>query len=531
MQTVTRFFVVLLIGFTVAAVPLVTPASAEMVLNRSGGSDPSSLDPQKATGNTAVPILNDLFVGLMTPDANGQMSYGLAESHTVSDDGLVWEFTMREGLKWSDGTPLTADDMVWTMQRLMNPETASRYAQFFYSVKNGRPVNSGDMPPESLGVSAPDPRTVRIELSVPNPLLPQALNSFSATPSPRHKVEELGNDWTKPGQFVSNGAYTLEEWVPNTRLTLKKNPNFYAAHDVQIETVNFYPTQNLNTVFNRFRAGELDAILNFPPDQMEWIKENMADELRISPTLGIYYFLINTKKAPFDDIRVRKALALAFDRETLIDRLIDTGVAPAYSFVSPVVDGYEVSRASIASMPMADRMAEAKRLMTEAGYSPDNPLTFELAYDTQEENRKITSAMKAMWSSIGVNADLMDTEFRNLNRKARTGDYDVMRWAWFSPFNDASGYLNLLRSDDPSNFIGYNNAEFDALMKEANSISDQDKRNALMNKAEAVLMEDYVILPVYHYVSRRLVKTYVDGWVENAGNNYLSRYMAVNRPD
>jgi len=398
-------------------------------------------------------------------------------------------------------------------------------------VKNGRPVTAGDAPPESLGVSAPDARTVRIELGSPNPLLNQAVASFAAMPSPRHKVEELGDDWTRPGQIVSNGAYTLEEWVPGTRLTLKKNPNFYDAANVAIDTVNFYPTQNLNTVFNRFRAGELDAILNFPPEQMEFIEKNLADELRISPTLGIYYFLINTKKPPFDDIRVRKALALAFDRDAMIDRLLDTGVIPAYSFVSPVVEEYEVARASIADMPMSERMAEAQRLMADAGYSRSNPLTFELAYDTQEENRKIAVAMKSMWSAIGVDAQLMDTEFRNLNRKARTRDFDIMRWAWFSPFSDAAGYLNLLRSGDPSNFVGYNNEQFDALMREANSIGDQARRNELMHQAEAILMEDYAILPVYHYVSRRLVKTYVEGWNENSRNNYLARYMSVNRPE
>lgn len=518
------------IGFSFVLL-LSTAASAEMVLNRSGGSDPSSLDPQKATGNTAVPILNEMFVGLMTTDAHGKLTYGIAESHTVSEDGLIWEYTLRDGLTWSDGTPLTSEDMVWSLRRLMLPETASRYAQFFFSVKNGRAVTAGDMPPENFGVSAPDSKTVRFELNHPDPLFPQALNSFSATPSPRHKVDELGTNWTRPGQFVSNGAYTLEEWVPGTRLTLKKNPNFYDAANVKIDTVNFYPTQNLNTVFNRFRAGELDAVLNFPPEQMDWIRENMPDELRIAPTLGVYYFLINVKKPPFDDVRVRKALALAFDKDALIDRLLDTGVIPAYSFVSPIVDDYEVATASIADMPMSDRLAEARRLLADAGYGPDNPIAFELAYDTLEENRKIAVAMKAMWAAIGVNAELMDTEFRNLNRKARTRDYDIMRWAWFSPFNDAAGYLNLMRSGDPSNYIGFANVDFDEIMAEVSVTSDLTTRNELMHRAEQILMEDYVMLPVYHYVSRRLVKTYIDGWNANARNTYMARYLTVNRPE
>lgn len=513
------------------AVFITNVASAEMVLNRSGGSDPSSLDPQKATGNTAVPILNELFVGLMTTDTDGKLTYGIAENHTVSDDGLIWEYTLKDDLKWSDGTPLTSEDVVWSLRRLMLPETASRYAQFFFSIKNGRAVTRGEALPESLGITAIDERTIRFELLNPDPLFPQALNSFSAMPAPKHKVEELGTDWTRPGQFVTNGAYTLDEWVPGTRLTLRKNPNFYDADSVEIDTVNFFPTQNLNTVFNRFRAGELDAVLNFPPEQMDWIKENMADELRISPTLGIYYFLINSSKPPFNDVRVRKALALAFDKNALIDRLLDTGVIPAYSFVSPVVDDYQVARASIAEMSMADRLAEARALMQDAGYSRDNPLTFELAYDTLEENRKIAVAMKSMWSAIGVDAQLMDTEFRNLNRKARTRDFDVMRWAWFSPFNDAAGYLNLMRSRDPSNFVGFANEGFDALMNEAGRINDMARRNELMNKAEQILMEEYVMLPVYHYVSRRLVKTYIDGWNENARNTYMARYMTVNRPE
>jgi len=502
----------------------------EMVLNRSTGSDPTSLDPQKATGNTAVPILNEIFVGLVTTDAKGKLTYGLAESHTVSDDGLIWEYTLRDDLMWSDGTPLTSEDMVWSLRRLMMPETASRYAQFFFSLKNGRAVTAGDISPDRLGVSAPDTKTVRFELTNPDPLFLQALNSFSATPSPRHKVEALGADWTKPGQFVSNGAYTLEEWVPGTRLLLKKNPYFYDAANVNIDKVNFFPTQNLNTVFNRFRAGELDVVLNFPPEQMDWIRENMPDELHIAPTLGVYYFLINIDKPPFNDIRVRKALALAFDKNTLIDRMLDTGVIPAYSFVSPVVDDYDVASASIADMSMTERMAEARQLMLNAGYGIDNPLTFELAYDTLEENRKIAVAMKAMWSAIGVNAELLDTEFRNLNRKARTGDYDIMRWAWFSPFNDAAGYLNLMRSNDPSNYIGFSNATFDAIMTEVGVISDSTRRNEMMHRAEQILMEEYVMLPVYHYVSRRLVKTYVDGWNANARNAYKARYMTVNRP-
>lgn len=507
-----------------------TPADAKVVFNRSSSGDPDTLDPHKSTGNTAAVIAADLFLGLMTVNASGEIVPGAAEGYTMSPDGLTYTFKLRPGLVWSDGTPHTAEDYVYSFRRVQEPATAARYAQWFWAVTNAEPINQGKMPADQLGVRAIDARTVEVKLDVPSPIFLELLATIMGYPVPRHVVEKYGNEWTAPGKHVSNGAYTLTDRVPQTRVTVTKNPKFYDAANVQIEEVNYYPTDNLGTAFNRFRAKEIDAALNFPPEQIEWLKVNMPKELRIAPNLGVYYFLINGKKAPFNDVRVRKALSAAVDREGMIEKLFNTGVTPAYSLVPVAVPNYTAGKADIAGKPMAARMAEAKKLLTEAGYGPGKPLKFKLQFDTLEENRKMAVAMSAMWKAIGVEVELVNSEFRDIQRRARTGDYDVMRFAYFSPFADASGYLNLYRSTDSSNYAGFANAEYDKLMHEANSTADMKKRAELMSRAEQILMDDYAIMPIYHYAARRLIQPYVKGWVDNLRNQNQARYLTIEKP-
>ncbi|MSO97239.1 MAG: peptide ABC transporter substrate-binding protein [Rhodospirillaceae bacterium] len=508
----------------------VASANAKVVFNRGSSAEPDTLDPHKSSGNTASIVLADLMLGLMSSDAKGDVVLGAAESYTVSPDGLVYTFKLRPGLKWSDGTPLTADDYVYSFRRVQDPTTASRYAQWMWAIKNAEAINRGQMPLESLGVRAIDARTFEMTMTVPNPVILETLTSLTGYPVPRHVVEKFGQEWTAPGNMVSNGAYVLKERVPQTRVTLEKNPLFYDAANVQIDEVNFFPTENLGTALNRFRAGELDVALNFPAEQLEWLKTNMPKELHIAPNLGVYYFLFNNAKPPFNDLRARKALSMAVDREGMVDKLALNGAGPAYSLVPPVVTTYSVYKAKIASLPMTERMAEAKRLLAEAGFGPDNPLKFTLRYDTLEENRKMAIFIAAMWRPLGVAVELANSEFRDIQRRARTGDYEFMRFAYFSPFADASAYLNLYRSKDASNYTGFSNTDYDRFMSAANSTGDLAQRAAFMRQAEEVLMENYTIMPVYHYAGRRLVHQYVKGWVDNPRNQNLSRYLTIERP-
>ncbi|MBL8628231.1 MAG: peptide ABC transporter substrate-binding protein, partial [Rhodospirillaceae bacterium] len=241
-------------------------------------------------------------------------------------------------------------------------------------------------------------------------------------------------------------------------------------------------------------------------------------------------FLVNNTKPPFNDARVRKALAMSIDREGLVSKLLNTGVIPGYSLVSPVVSNYSVYKPAYATQPMKDRMAEAKALLTEAGFGPGKPLKLTLQFDTLEENRKMAVAMASMWKPLGVEVELANSEFRDLTRRARTGDFDVMRWAYFSPFSDASAYLNLLRTGDASNFSGFGNAEYDKLMAEANTIIDMKRRAELMYQAEKILLDTQAVIPIYHYVARRLIHTYVHNWTDNPRNANLTRYLSVDRP-
>lgn len=522
-KLLSRLFVVLLV--------MALPATswAKISLNRGTGSDPDTLDPHVSSGNSAAILIYDFFLPLMTLDAKGEITYGAAESHTVSADGLTYTFKLRPNLKWSNGTALTAEDFVYSARRVQIPETSSRYAQWFWSIKNAQKVNKKEAKPEELGVKALDARTVQYTLETPSPIFMEVMSTFTSAPVPRDVVEKFGREWTAPGNFVSNGAFVMTERVPQTRITGIKNVNFYDAANVQIEEVNYFPTENLGTVLNRFRANELDIALNFPPDQIDWLRQNMPKELRISPNLGVYYFLINNKKAPFDDPRVRQALSMGIDREGMISRLFNTGVTPAYSLVSPVVSNYSVYKPAYAGQPMKERVDQAKKLLSDAGFGPGKPLKMVLQFDTLEENRRMAVAMSAMWKPLGVEVELANSEFRDLTRRARTGDYDVMRWAYFSPFGDASSYLNLMRTGDSSNFSGFSNPEFDKLMAEANTIIDMKRRADLMRQAEKILLDTQAVMPMYHYAGRRLVHQYVKNFYDNPRNANLARYITVDK--
>jgi oligopeptide transport system substrate-binding protein len=505
----------------------VVPAALGVTLNRGTAAEPGTLDPHIATGNSAAPILYDMYVGLTTFDAAGQVIPGAAESWTVSEDGLTYTFTLRPGLKWSDGSPITSQDFVYSFRRLLDPDTAARFASFFYAIRNARAVVSGDKPPAELGVSAPDAATVMIELAFPAAYFLQNIASNAAAPVPRAAIEAHGRRWTRPGTMLSNGPYRLAEYVPQSHIELEKNPYFYDADQVAIDQVKYYPTQNLATQLNRYLAGELQILLAFPLDKVQWIQDNLADQLYIWPALGTSYFIFNTRQKPFDDPRVRRALSLAIDREGLSAKILSPGEDPAYTITPPAVSDYSEPTPDWAAQPMAARMAEARRLMTAAGYGPDNPLAFDLRYDTREETRRLVVAVGAMWRALGVRAQPVDSDFITLNKTARTGDFAVLRYAWFAPNDDPDTFLGLLDSTNPNNYSGYANAEFDRVFREANRLLDPAARMAKLREAEAIALGDDPIVPVYYFTRRFLVSPRLEGFTPNPRGLTLSRYYRL----
>lgn len=505
-------------------------AQAEQVLHRGNAAEPGTLDPHKASGTWENNILGDLFLGLTTEAADGSIIPGAAESWTVSDDGKTYTFKLRAGATWSDGEPVTADDFVYGLQRILNPAFAAEYAWILYVIENAEAVNNGTEPDVTkIGARAVDANTLEIKLAAPAPYFIAQLTHYTAFPVPQHSIEKLGDDWLKAGNMVSNGAYTLAEWVPNSHIRAVKNPNFYDAANVQIDSVYYYPTEDQEAALQRFRAGELDTVDDFASESIDLLRKELPDETRISPYLGIYYYVFNTKQDAFNDVRVRQALSLAINREAITDQVLKTGEIAAYSFVPPGTENYAgPSYVSWKDTPYAERVEQAKALLAEAGYGPDKPLKFQLRYNTSANHERIAIAAQAMWKSIGVEAELFNSETAVHYNDLEAGIFDVARAAWIADYNDAQTFLGLLETRaGAQNYGRYSNAEYDALMEKASGLADLEERGQLMAEAEAIAMEEQPVAPIYYYVSKDLVSKRVDGWVDNVFNIHRSRWISL----
>lgn len=495
------------------------------MLNRGTAAEPPTLDPTIGAGSLAAPIIADLFSGLLDRGPDGTLVPGVAERWTISEDGKTYTFFLREGLHWSDGRELTAEDFVYSYRRLMDPATASRLVGLFMPVRNARAVLARREPPEALGVSAPDARTFKVELEQRRPYFLELLGNLRVAPVPRHVIEQEGRNWTRPGTMVGNGAFVLSERVPQSYLRLVRNPHYHDADAVRLDQVVWHPTQNLATSFKRFRAGELDAVLNFPPGEIDWIRENMHDSLHVTANLAVYFLVLNTAEPPFDDVRVRRALSISVDREGITERLLRTGVRPAYGFVTPAIAGYDGVEMPERQLSFPARQAMARELLAAAGFGPDNPLDVELLYDTNEENRKVMVAVAAMWRAIGVQTTLSDVEFRMLNRQIRTRDYGVARWFYVASFDDPYAMLQLFLSNNPNNWPAWRNSEFDRLMRMSNERVDREERLAMLAEAERLILNEHPVVPISFYVGRRLVSPRVQGWIDSPRGPPLSRYL------
>lgn len=514
---------------TLAAAVLFTAAASAATLYRGNQNDPDTLDPSKATGSWESNILGDLFLGLTTEDAHSDPIPGAAESWTVSDDGLVWTFKLRQGATWSDGVPVTADDFVFSFRRQMDPKTASQYASMLYDIKGAEAVNAGTAPLESLGVRAVDANTLEITLTHPAPYLPQLLMHQITYPVPKHVVEKYGDDWVKPETYVSNGPFKLVSWRPNDSVVTVKNDTFYDAANVKLDGVVFYPTDDGEAALKRFRTGEIDLNVGFPSQQIEMLKRTMADELKVSTIVNVRYIVMNTLKKPFDDPRVRKAIALAINREVITGQIIKAGEVPAYSIVPPGTAGYpDGPRLSFASMPMAERLTEAKRLLEEAGYGPSNPISFRYNYISDNDSRRVAAALQGMWGAIGLKVELVVMEKKVHYNTVRAQDFEVAEANWFADFNDAKNFLFLAQpSAGDMNMSRYASQAYEDLIRRSDQERDETARAAIMREAEALMLEDNPLTPLFYGISRNLVHTWVKGWEENLLNTHRSRWMSV----
>lgn len=521
-RLLTSLVLMALVGLTATAVA--DPA----VIQRGTSIDPPSLDPNLGTAGPAGPVLSDLVEGLVIRGRQGEPIPGCAESWTVSDDGLTYTFRLRDGLKWSDGKALTAEDFVYSFRRLMDPATGARAAGLFFMIENGQAIVRKEAAAETLGVAAPDSRTVVIRLEQPAPFFIQLLANSQGVPVPRHVIEEHGRGWARADTMVSNGPYQLAERVPQTHMKLVRNPHFYAADEVAIDEVYWRPVQDLGAAFRQFRAGELDTVLMAPPDELGWIRQNMPDALHMNPIQATYLLAFNVSRAPFDDLRVRQALSLAVDRDAMAEQVLGGNVLAAPSLVTPGTGGYPGYTPADATRSLEERQALARKLLAEAGFNEDNPLTVSVVYDTQEENRKIMVALGTMWRAVGVRTELDSVEGRALFGRLRGRDFGVARTSVFAVFDDPYAFLQKFESASTDNRPGYRNPAYDALLARANAEREPAVRQQLLMDAEAMLLADQPLLPIYWYIGKVLVGERVKGWQDAPLGTPMTRWLSVN---
>jgi len=514
-------------AFAVSAV-LISPLSAA-TLNIHNGGDPTSLDPHKVSGDWENRIVGDIFEGLLTEDRGAQPIPGQAESWTISEDGLTYTFNLREGIVWSDGTPVTAGDFEFALRRLMDPATAADYAYLQYPIMNAEEINGGTIADlGELGVKALDDTTLEITLKQPTPYFLGALTHYTAYPLPRHVVEDKGSDWVKLENIVTNGPYRPTEWVPGSHVTTVKSDTYYDAANLKIESAKFFVLEDESAALKRYRAGDFDIMTEFPTDQYEWMQTNMPGEPQVAAFAGLYYYVVNHNKPPFGNADVRQALAMSINREVIGPQILGTGELPAYSWVPPGMANYgEPAYFSWKDLPYGEKVAEAKALLEKAGFDASNPLALQLRYNTNENHKRIAVAVAAMWKQLGIEVSLYNTEVKVHYDELQRNIVDIGRAGWLADYNDAHNFLNLLETGIPNNYGRFSNAEFDALMTQSNGIVDLEKRADLMKQAEQIALDQTAAIPIYYYLSRNVVSSKVKGFENNVFDIHRTRWLEL----
>jgi len=499
------------------------------ILVRGGGPDPDSLDPQKARGFEAQSILRDLCEGLTTLDRKAAVAPGVASTWGVSTDGRVYVFKLRREARWSNGDPVVAADFVAGLRRLVDPATASGYAQYIDVIANAGDIVAGRKPPQALGVAAPDDATVVITLATPAPYLPTLLSHPSACPVHRPTLAAHPEGFARPGVMVCNGAFVLKEWVPGSYILAGRNRYYWNDAATRLDAVRYLLIPDENAELTRYRGGELQVTFVVPRGQFDWIQANLADQLHVSPQLTTYYYGFNLRRAPFrDKPKLRRALSLVIDRELLAQRVLRVGELPAWGWVPPGIDHYSAQSFDYRGAPMAARVAEAQRLYREAGYSGERPLTFELRYNSGEVHTKLAVAIASMWKeALGADVRLAQVEFKSLLQDIDRGDVEMFRSSWVGDYNDAYTFAQYLKSDFGVNLPHYASAAYDALLKRAAAEADGARRRALLEEAERVALRDHPLIPLYFYVNKHLVKPEVQGWYDNVMNVVYSKDLAL----
>ena len=486
----------------------------------------TTADPQMVEDVEGSYFVRDLFEGLMNQDADGNLIPGVATGYTTNEAKDVYTFTLRDNAMWSDGNPVTAHDFVYAWRRLADPATASPYSWFadIMALENVGAVMSGDSPTSALGVTALDNHTLEVRLTASLPYFAAMTTHASTFPSPQWRVRTFGDDWTKPGNIVGNGAYVLTEHIPNETATRERNSLYWNNDATIIDKVVTLIINDENTDFTRWEAGETDKGA-LPSGQYPRLKVKYPDEAISFPRLCTYYMTFNVSPSgpeAFKDVRVRQALSYALDRSVVTDKILQGGQIQAFTFTPGTTAGFEVPAVAFGEMSQDQRNVNAKLLMAAAGYGPDNPLKFEYLYNTSEGHKKIAIAAQQMWKeTLGAEATLANQEWKTFLKTRGGQNFDVARGGWCGDYNEASTFLDLMTTPSGYNDGKFSNAEVDELMLEARTLSDA---TANYTRVEEIMANEMPIIPVYHYTGVFMLRNNLKGWpFNNVEQNVYSR--------
>jgi oligopeptide transport system substrate-binding protein len=506
-----------------ATIPPGTQLAPKQEMVRNNGAEPESLDPAYIESVNAAEIGRDLFEGLTSTDHHANVVPGVAESWKQTDP-TTWIFKLRPTSVWSNGQPVTADDFVYGWRRFLDPKTASKISTTYaVYLLNGMDVVNGKRPLSDLGVKAIDKLTLEVKTAGPVPFLPLVVSVAQYSPQPRAVIEKFGKEWTKPGNMVGNGAYVLKDWQVNSKVVIEKNPKYWDAANVPLTRVTFLCVEDGNADLKLYQSGENDFMQQLAPGAYTALKAQYPNDMHNGLLLGIRYYSLNNVDPLLKDIRVRKALSMVIDRDILASKVTADGQAPLYGLAVKGLAAISQTRYDWADWPMDKRVAEARKLLAEAGVKPGTHLKF--TYNNSDYHKKMAIFAASEWKTkLGLETDMDSLEFKVLIRKRHDGDYQIGRNGWIATFNDATIFLTLVQCGSESNDNKNCNKKADELIAQGNLQTDPAKREALLTQAAKLVMDDYPMIPLLQYSVPRLIKPWIGGYDDaNGTDRYRSK--------
>ena len=507
-------------------------ALRDRVLHLGNGTEPQDLDPHLVTGVPEHNILSALLEGLITENPQDLTpSPGVAASWSVSEDGLTYTFYLRETARWSNGDPVTANDFLFSFKRILSPSLGAEYAYMLYVVENAEAYHQGEISDFSkVGFAAPDDLTLSITLRNATPYFLSLLNHYAWFPVHPPTVlafgamDQRGSNWTRPEHFVGNGPFVLDAWKLNHHVIVKKNLAYWDADRVRLNGIHFHPIESTDTEERAFRSGQLHVTSSVPLNKIERYRREQPDQISVYPYLGTYFYRLNVTRPPLDNVKVRRALSLALDRDALVDHVLKGGQLPARHFVPPRIKGY------VSEQRLGLDLDQARRLLSEAGYPGGQGIRpLFLLYNTSEAHRMVAEAVQQMWKELGVEIALINQEWKVFLDSQRRMDYDICRAGWIGDYVDPNTFLDLFVTGGGNNHTGWSNPRYDRLLREGARARNTQQRIDILGRAERLLIDELPILPIYFYTRVSLVHSDVKGWNSNILDHHPYKYVDLVR--